>query len=439
MGQLIRKHWEGGEGMSRRDRLGCDYDAYLPDDLIGWDLSLGGDLVADLADADAATRDLNRSGVTHRSLEGLARFLLRAESVASSRIEGLQVGARRLLAAEQAIADGSDAADRTAVEILANIDAMDSAVEIGAAPGPVTIDDLLAIHRTLMAQSPTPELGGAVRQEQNWIGGSSYSPCSAAFIPPPPEDVPRLLDDLLAYVNGDDHAPLVQAAIAHAEFETIHPFADGNGRAGRALIHVVLRRRGLTPSFVPPISLVLATWTTDYIEGLTAFRPADLPDADAPTLGRQRSDAAQRWIRTFAAATNRACADARRYSEQIDQLDADWRRRLRKVRKGSSVELLLEHLPGVPLLTSVSAAALIGRSTAKTNDAIARLVDAGVLRQRNLGRQRSRVFEAPEVIEMFTRLERSLGALVRADLEGLDLVAELLAERHDSSAAEDTA
>ena len=103
-----------------------------------------------------------------------------------------------------------------------------------------------------MERSPTPRLGGVIREEQNWIGGSSYNPCSATFVPPPAEHVQGLLEDLTVYINGDEHPALVQAAIAHAQFETIHPFADGNGRTGRALIHIILRRRGLAPAFRSP-------------------------------------------------------------------------------------------------------------------------------------------------------------------------------------------
>jgi len=97
-----------------------------------------------------------------------------------------------------------------------------------------------------------------IRSEQNWIGGAASSPRDAEFVPPPPELVPDLLDDLCAFCNREDVPASVQAGIAHAQFETIHPFADGNGRVGRALIHVVLRRRALAPRYVPPVSLVLA-------------------------------------------------------------------------------------------------------------------------------------------------------------------------------------
>ncbi|MEO6124267.1 MAG: Fic/DOC family N-terminal domain-containing protein, partial [Ilumatobacteraceae bacterium] len=146
--------------MSRRDRQGCDYDAYLPDPLAGWDLALPADLVADLTDAEAAIRRLNTSTITHVSLEGLARFLLRAESVASSKIEGLEAGPRRLLDAEVVLAQGGDAADRVALEVLANVAAMEAAVELGSTNDAITLDDLLAIHRILMERSSMPHIGG---------------------------------------------------------------------------------------------------------------------------------------------------------------------------------------------------------------------------------------------------------------------------------------
>ncbi len=408
MAQLERRRWTATfEGMSRRDRVGCDYDVYVPDRLAGWELSLPADLVADLVDAEDAIRRLNDAGTSHVSLEGLARFLLRAESVASSRIEGLNAGPRRLLEAELAIRQGGDAADQIAVEILCNIAAMEAAVGLGSSSEAITLDHLLDIHRTVIGSAGANDLAGVVRTTQNWIGGSSYNPCAASFVPPPPERLDDLLNDLVDYVNSDDHPVLVQAAIAHAQFETIHPFADGNGRAGRALIHVILRRRGLAPRFVPPISLVLATWATDYIAGLTACRhvgPADDP---------ARSRGASTWLRTFASATARSCSDADRYAASIAELNRRWHERLGRVRAGSAAERLLALLGGAPVITVDAAARLIERSTVRTGEAIKRLESARVLRQRNVGRQRYRVFEAPDVIDLFAGLERALASPTR--------------------------
>jgi len=403
MGQHIRSRWVSRfEGMSRRDRRGCDYDAFVPDPLVGWRFPVEADVAADVADAEAAIRDLNLAGTTHVSLEGLARFLLRAESVASSRIEGLAAGPRRLIGAELALAEGQDAGDRVAVEVLGNITAMRTAVDTASTAATFDLDDLLDVHRTLMRRSPSPQVGGQVRSEQNWIGGTSYTPCQATFVPPPPDRVPGLLDDLLVYVNGDDHSPLVQAALAHAQFETIHPFADGNGRTGRALIHVVLRRRGLAPAFVPPISLALATAAEAYIAGLTDFRALGEPDDPRRAVG------ASEWLRLFAAATRRACADAESYAEKIDALSTRWRHQLERVRADSGIDRLLRVLPGAPVVSVDSASALIGRSKARTTDAVNALAAAGILRQRNLGRQRYRVFEASGVLALFTGLDQAL-------------------------------
>ena len=149
-------------------------------------------------------------------------------------------------------------------------------------PGdPITVDDLLRFHRRLLAGGRLDAHAGVIRSEQNWIGGSSYNPCSAAFVPPPPELVHDLLEDLCAFCNGDAVPAVAQAAIAHAQFETIHPFADGNGRTGRALIHLVLRRRGLATRVLPPVSLVLATWSDDYVAGLQATRYRGPASSDA--------------------------------------------------------------------------------------------------------------------------------------------------------------
>jgi Fic family protein len=217
--------------------------------------------------------------------------------------------------------------------------------------------------------------GGQVRTEQNWIGGSSYNPCSASFVPPPPEMVEGLLQDLCTSCNDDSLPTVAQAAIAHAQFETIHPFIEGNGRTVRALIHMVMRRRGLAPRVLPPVSLVLATFAQDYIDALGGYRYTGEPDSEEAYKG------ADRWIALFAGACIRAVQDAGTYEARIRELEASWRERLGSVRAGSSVDLLLKALPGAPLLTIKSAGELIGRSFRAVNPAVARLEEAGIVSQ----------------------------------------------------------
>jgi Fic family protein len=403
--KVLRRRWQSSldSGLSRKDRQGCEYEAYVPDLLVGRTFRLDGSVAADVADAERAIATLDASAAALANTEALARLLLRAESVASSFIEGLVVGGRRLLRAEAARAAGETDIDVTADEVLGNIDAMTWAVESLSAADTVTVDGLLEVHERLLSRTRLREHAGQIRSVQNWIGGSSFNPCSAAFVPPPPEQVEGLLADLCAFVNDDELPAVAQAAIAHSQFETIHPFVDGNGRTGRALIHVVLRRRGVAPRILPPISLVLATWSRSYIEGLTATRYRGRADSSAAHEGINS------WVGLFASACRRAVDDAVAFEERVTTIQQDWRAAAGTVRRGSAVDLLIGTLPGAPVVSVSSAADLIGRSFQATNEAMNRLEAVGVVRQVNVGR-RNRAFEAPAIIDAFTALERQLAS-----------------------------
>jgi Fic family protein len=406
MSELLVRHWSSalaGEGLSRRDRRGCDYEAYLPDPLAGRRFVLDGDVAADVADAEAAISRLNETARVLVDTEALARILLRAESVASSRIEGLEVGARRLLRAEAVDALRERSSDVTATEVLGNIEAMLYGIERIGPESEIGVDVFLGIHRRLLTGTRFEEHGGSFRDVQNWIGGSDHNPCVADFVPPPPEHVSELMDDLCGFCNADDLPPVAQAAIAHAQFETIHPFSDGNGRTGRAIIQLVLRRRGLAVRVLPPVSLVLATRARDYVDGLTATRHVGPPDSPEAHAGINR------WVATFAGACARSVADAISFETHTIELEQRWRERLGRVRNSSATDLLLQRLAGAPVLTAESAATLIGRTFKPANDAIQRLVQAGVLRQITIGR-RNRAYEAPEIVDAFTDLERQLAS-----------------------------
>ena len=212
--------------------------------------------------------------------------------------------------------------DVTSREVLGNIDAMTWAVDSVRAGGAITLESLLETHRRLLAGTRLKDYGGSVRAVQNWIGGSDYNPCSASFVPPPPEDVPGLLDDLLEFCNEDSFPALAQAAVAHAQFETIHPFVDGNGRAGRALVHMVLRRRGLGLRILPPVSLILATWSQEYIDGLNGTRHVGLSNSAEASAGINS------WIALFASACNRSVEDASRFEDRVRELQSGWRGRV---------------------------------------------------------------------------------------------------------------
>lgn len=405
MPELVKLRWEPtlSSELPRRARRSCDYEAYVPDRLGGRSFSFAAEVAADIADAERAVERLNLEARGLGDSEAVARLLLRAEAVASSRIEGLEIGGRRLLRAQLAMEVGDEPRDVGAVEVLNNIEAMRFAVDEVSAADQITVGDVLAIHARLLGGTELERYAGQLREEQNWIGGNSYNPCSAAFVPPPYERVEELLEDLCEFANGDALPVLAQAAIAHAQFETIHPFVDGNGRTGRALIHVILRRRGLTPVVVPPVSLVLATWADDYVAGLMACRYKATADS------AEAVEAVNGWVELFSSAMLRAVADAEKYEQRVAEIQERWRKRLGRVRADSAVDRLIQALPGAPVITVQSAAEIIRRSEQAVNEAIPRLVDARVLKQTTVGR-RNRAFEASDLISAFTDLERQLAS-----------------------------
>ncbi|HEX5273813.1 MAG TPA: Fic family protein [Candidatus Rubrimentiphilum sp.] len=409
MAKVIKKYWTpqvDGTSLPHRDRRGCHYAAYEPDPLREREFTFFSKEAADVADAERQIVRLNERARALADTEALARLLLRAESVASSRIEGLEVGPGRLLRADAAEMLGEDRRDVTATEILGNIQAMTFVLEKMKKNKKITVEMLLETHRLLLASTSIADHGGKIRTAQNWIGGSSYNPCSAEFVPPPPEMVKKLLSDLCDFSNEDSLSPVAQAAIAHAQFETIHPFADGNGRVGRSLIHMIFRRRELTTTVSLPVSLVLATLSKDYIRGLSATRYLGSP------ASKQATNGINLWVGIFAVACRRAVADASAYEDKITELQDKWRKRLGTVRANSALELLLAKLPGSPIVTANTAANLIRRSDEAANQAIARLTEAKILVPLRMGQKRNRVFEARDVITEFTNLERRLASPV---------------------------
>jgi Fic family protein len=389
-GRIERRVWRPthDHGAGRRHRVSQTIDCFVPDPIVDWDPTLTASTAALIAEADVEVWDLNRKPPAVDGLDALARQLLRQESVGSSRIEDLVIGQRRL--ARAAAGGGDGRRDETARLVIGNVRAMERAIALATEPRPFTRDDVVAIHRTLFEGTRDEWLAGVVREEQNWIGGSDYSPAGASFIPPPPEHVEALLDDLAAFLNRHDLPTTLQAAIAHAQFETIHPFLDGNGRVGRCLIHVGFRRRDLARNVVPPISLVLATHADDYIRGLTAYRLGELKD----------------WLLLFAAATVKAVDSAHDLAFRVETLHASWLARLGQPRSHASSRALLHQLAAEPVLTIARAAELAGVSETAAARAIATLQQAGILvaPKQRWGRR----WEAPEVFELLDAFEHDV-------------------------------
>ena len=335
--------------------------AFVPTRLADRDLTLDARTVAEAARAQAAVEHGAES--MPENFAALAGLLLRAEGVASSFIEGVTAPVVDIVLAE-ADESGSPSA---AAWVAANLVAVTEAIE-GAHDGLLTVESLCGWHRTLMTGSPTPARHvGVLRTEQGWIGGTS--PLDAHLVTPPPDEVPPLVEDLITYVNRDDIDPVSQAAIAHAQFEIIHPFADGNGRVGRVLIAWILVRR-LSLVTPPPVSARIAADVGGYGSGLVLFRMGDH----------------NAWVRWFAEAVSGAGRAQQELVASVERLQRQWRERLggpraesRRVRSDAAAWRVLDLLPRHLVLTGPIVASELAIPLKSANAALGELVDAGIL------------------------------------------------------------
>lgn len=371
-------HWtvpDDGLASRRAQQRGSGvYRAAIPARIADLMLDVPAVLAADVADAEAALVRFDHHagdalGADAIALGPMSRILLRTESSSSSQIEHITVGARQLAIA----ALGEDPAPNARL-VAGNVQAMQAALDVADR---LDRDALLAMHRVLLAADPHgSDWAGIVRDRVVWVGRSAIGPRDADFVPPLPPDIEPALTDLLAFIARPDLPVLLQTAVAHAQFEIIHPFTDGNGRVGRALVQAMLRAGGLVPTTTAPVSAGLLRRTDDYVDALMAYRSGDA----APIL-QAMTQAAR-----YAAATGIELIDdlARQLDEARESLGA--------LRPQALAWRLLPALVAQPVLTSTHVQRLLGVSATSALRALDALTDAGVLVERT-GRRRNRLWE----------------------------------------------
>lgn len=325
-----------------------------------------------LAEAEAASLEITRFDAELGSeVAPFAAVLLRSESAASSQIENLTASARAIAEAEL---PGLQA-KRNAEMIVANTAAMQAALSLSD-----TIDAaaILAMHRALMAAQPrhTP---GAFRTEPVWIGAGS-TPVGATFVGPRHHLIPAAITDLIEFSQRADIPALPQIAVAHAQFETIHPFTDGNGRTGRALVQAMLRNKGLTRQLTVPVSAGLLTDTGAYFAALTSYREGDA----API------------IECFSRATSRAIDNGRLLVTDLRDIRRRWNDEI-VARSDSAVWKLADLLTRRPVVNAALLAAELGIDSTNAHRYLAPLTEAGILIE-TTNRARNRIWRAPEVL-----------------------------------------
>ena len=325
-----------------------------------------------VAAADDASTEIARfDAELGRDVAPFGTLLLRSESASSSQIENLTSGARAI-----ALAELGEGKLSNAMQIVANERAMRAALELADR---LDADAILAMHAALMTYEGD-EVAGRWRTEQVWIGGSSYGPHEATFIPPHHRHVEAAMTDLVAFARREDIPVLVHAALAHAQFETIHPFVDGNGRTGRALVHAMLRGKGLTRNVTVPVSAGLLTDTDAYFAALMAYR-----DGDAAAI-----------VNRLAEASFAAVANGRQLVDDLQNIRDRWQDVI-AARRDAVAWRLGDLLLWQPVIDAAIVQSELDATSANAHRAIRQLTDAGVISEFS-GRRRSRLWQAREVL-----------------------------------------
>lgn len=305
-------------------------------------------------------------------LAPFSAILLRSESASSSQIENLSSGAKQI-----ALAELGSREKRNATEIVGNVAAMKAALELA---DHLDVPAILAMHRALL-EATNPQIAGRWRDDQVWIGGTSIGPHDADFVAPTATRVPGLMDDVIAFAHRGDIPPLVLAAVAHAQFETIHPFPDGNGRTGRAFVQAMLRASGLTQNVTVPVSAGLLADTKKYFAALDAYRAGDPSEI----------------VETFSHAALSAVENGSTLLADLRRIRAQWNDRVR-ARRGSGPQRLMDLLLRQPVVDRQTVAAALGISPDNAGRAIDPLVDAEILNEFT-GFTRNRMWHAAEVTD----------------------------------------
>ncbi len=310
-------------------------------------------------------------------------ILMRSEAAASSQIEHLTASSKAILMAE-----AGDSSRRNATEIAANTAAMRAATKLASQ---ITMESIIEMHAALLG--PThPHLTGRFRDELVWIGGRFSSPVGASYVAPQHERVPDLIDDLIKFSQRHDINPFIKAIIAHAQFETIHPFPDGNGRTGRALIHAILRKDQITTNLTVPVSAGMLIDTDRYVDGLTAYRQGDINPI----------------IEHGATSAFRAITNARELAADIVNAQQMWRERLRPVRSDAIAWKIIDDLPTHPILDASDISARYGVSAPTARAALSQLDEHGIMSRANAGR-RFRKWIAHDVADALDRFAERAG------------------------------
>lgn len=388
-----RHHWQAqSDGMTGRRRLTAasgPYESALPARIADLELTLPPALAADIDEATAALSrfdDYARMslGPASTTLGPMSSILLRTESASSSQIEQLTAGARQL-----ALAELEQGSSQNARIVMGNVRAMEAALDLAEK---LDQEAILAMQRILVEEQPASErYAGRYRDSLVWVGTSAVSPIGASHIAPQAKYIGPAMADLVRFMDRLDLPTLLQAALAHAQFETIHPFKNGNGRTGRALVHALLKARGLVTTTTAPLSAGLLKQTPTYFRALTTYR-----EGEAAPLVTCFTEAA-----LFAASSG---------TQLVDDLSAELEasaQAMQGLRRQASAWKVLPHLVAHPVINAAFLERRLGLNQVAAQRALSQLVDRRVIEERS-GLKRNRVYQHEGILRILDAYAQQL-------------------------------
>lgn len=389
-GRAVEEWRQSIKSGTREDRMLREVTVWLPPRIAELNIAVSSPIVAE---TEEALREIASLDETHgEHLASLSTLLLRAESVASSKIEQVEASMDDYARALHGIKSNV-----SALSMVASTRALDDLIRSVQAGEEIALERVYRAHGILMADDPYERPhAGRVRDMQNWIEGSDHSPRNASYVPPPPRMVNSYMDDLMRFANRRDVGALLQSAIAHAQFESIHPFTDGNGRIGRALINTILRRRGTTRRVVVPLASAIVAGRGAYFAALNAYRKGD----------------AGPIVESFARGSLIAAQESRVTAERLAQMPQEWREATGRPRRGSAAAKMLDVLVDYPIFSADEVEQRVGGATSSVYAAITRLHEAGVIRPLT-NRTRNQIWVASALAEELDDLGVRIAARYR--------------------------
>ncbi|MEG2517917.1 MAG: Fic family protein [Raoultibacter sp.] len=395
-------------------------NTYIPHPIAQRSFSFRGETLASDAKAEMALVRLDEMVKRYPYASALRRILFRVESLATVRSDGIVPDLMQILFLElickkkqnsprlqkvylrKNFPESSLAIIEASYEAFCCLQTLQYIMAFKPRATGLTCDDLWCLYHSCMRGTRRERAAGFRREDAEREGMvEKISSSGVLYIPSSADQIEPLLQDLVDFCNGDSLSPLTRSAVEHFQLEAIQPVHEGADRLGRMFAFLIWKQCGLVESVFPPFSLTPAVQTQKHTELLIPYRTGQ------DFAQRTAMAALDNWVAHCTRATNRSVKLAYIYRDFISETEEKWRTVMPDIYKGSVLDLLLAELPGMPIVSVASVSEITGKKFQAAAEAVARLIDVGILFPLTSGK-RNRIFIAQEVVDRLTQIDQML-------------------------------